>query len=423
MNQCRADLECDLIVFSGEFGGRFFGRYGASIDLQEMEEASCKASCRGLFQQAQEVFLLACNTLASKDRDSRTPADYLQVLLNHGFDRASAERMVSLRYGPLGPSFRESLRRIFMGVPRIYGFSSLAPRGEWVAERLTRYLEKKGDYAHYLQNARGDGAANQKLLAAFKDTSLVQTAGLAPDNPGASDHALVCNLYDETLTVAERLRSIDELLGRKDFLSFLPTIEVFLRRHPPADLCDEERQIFAQIRGRDAARVQVLALMDELNVSALQMELADLAHHLEWISKDQLHDLAVRGARQLVVESVSSESVDIACEITKHESLSDEFKSEDLPERLFRDAEGLRLVRCLSPNDNRISERLLTGLDSSDVSTRLWAAYALSARLPLDDAIRQKVASHLDDPPEDLHVRLQWILDTQGSAPAAYGGR
>ena len=39
-------------------------------------------------------------------------------------------RLVDLRYGPLGPSFRESLRRSFMGVPRIYGFSSVAPRGE-----------------------------------------------------------------------------------------------------------------------------------------------------------------------------------------------------------------------------------------------------------------------------------------------------
>jgi hypothetical protein len=77
------------------------------------------------------------------------------VLLDHGFDRPSAERVVELRYGPLGPSFRESFRRIFTGVPRIYGFSSVAPRGEWTASRLREYFQSKGDYSRYLKRASG----------------------------------------------------------------------------------------------------------------------------------------------------------------------------------------------------------------------------------------------------------------------------
>jgi hypothetical protein len=79
-----------MVVITAEFAGRFFGSCGRSLSLQEMEEASCKAHCDGLFHDPKEVFLLACNTLATKDVDMRGPQIYLQVLLDHGFDRAQA---------------------------------------------------------------------------------------------------------------------------------------------------------------------------------------------------------------------------------------------------------------------------------------------------------------------------------------------
>ena len=54
-----------MVVLTAEFAGRFFGSCGRSLSLQEMEEASCKARCDGLFHEPTEVFLLACNTLAT----------------------------------------------------------------------------------------------------------------------------------------------------------------------------------------------------------------------------------------------------------------------------------------------------------------------------------------------------------------------
>src|SRR5258705_6174215 len=91
---CQPDLRCDVVVVSGEFGGRYFGSAGFSLGQQELEEASCDPACAGLFRAPIEVFLLACNTLATKDQDSRTPREYLRVLLDHGFDQAMAERVV-----------------------------------------------------------------------------------------------------------------------------------------------------------------------------------------------------------------------------------------------------------------------------------------------------------------------------------------
>jgi hypothetical protein len=100
-------------------------------------------------------------------------------------------------------------------------------------------------------------------------------------------------------------------------------------------------------------------------------------------------------------------------EITKHQLLADEFRSKDLPDRLFDDAMGIRFTDCLAPTDRRVSERLVPGLDSAEPETRLWAAYALSRRLPLEDPILIRLASHLMDGSGDLRERLQWIFLSQ----------
>ena len=415
MNQCRPDVQCDVVVYSGEFGGRFFGRYGWSVGLQDLEEAACRWECDGLFHHPKEVFLLACNTLATKDQDSRTPGQYLEVLLDHGFDRASAERVVDLRYGPLGPSFRESLKRIFMGVPRIYGFSSVAPRGTWTADRLHQYFQSKGDYWRYLQKAGADSGQNAQLLKAFDGSSMVQISGLTPFDAETPDRGLVCRMYDNDESVAQRLRIVQLLFARRDFFSFLPTIEVFLSRHPADTLHGEERKLFAQIQQQSGARQQVVKLVHDLNVSALKMEMAHLALNLQWISRAEFRQIAVDGARQLLGEPLTSEVVDIMCEITKHEPIGNQFRSEDLPDALFQEAEGFRLVDCLAPTDRRVSARLTRGLDEPDISGRLWAAYALSRRLPLDDGTLKALAPHLNDSSDDLRARLEYIFKAQGS--------
>ena len=266
MNRCRPHLRCDIVAHSGEFAGGFFGNYGVSLNVQEVDEASCQSRCQGLFHDPREMFLLACNTLATKSADNRTPREYLRVLLAHGFSRAAAERVVDLRYGPLGPSFRESLRRSFMGVPRIYGFSSVAPRGEVTASLLRQYFQRKGDYARYLTRAERDTKRNNELLASFAGTSLVQMTGLTPLEGAAADRALVCRIYDDTRPVVDRLRIVQQVFLGPDFLSFVPTVEVFLSRHAPETLRGEERQLFMVIQSLEAPRRQLIDLMYSLNV-------------------------------------------------------------------------------------------------------------------------------------------------------------
>lgn len=413
MDWCRPDLRCDIVVFSGEFAGGFFGNYGIGLNVPEIEEASCQARCQGLFHDPREVFLLACNTLATKTADNRAPREYLHVLLRHGFSQADAERVVELRYGPLGPSFRESLRRSFMGVPRLYGFSSVAPRGEVTASLLQEYFRRKGDYASYLTRAGRDSRPNKELLASFAGTSLVQTAGLTPLEAAAADRALVCRLYDDSQTVVERLRIVQQLFVRPDFFSFVPTVEVFLSRHPPDQMRGEERRLFTEIQSLQTPRRQMIELIYSLNVSTLKMHMAHLALQLGWIDPGEFRRLAEEGATQLLAEPLSSEVVDIACGLTRHVPAGAGLRSEEIPEQLFQHAEGFRLLDCLSPTDPRLSERMLAGLGSIDESTRRWAAYVLSRRLPLDDTVLEALARRLHDPCADVRNRLQWIFEAQ----------
>jgi hypothetical protein len=416
MNACAAGTQCDLVIYSAEFAGSFFGKQG-SLSLQEMEEASCQARCDGLFRRPREVFLLACNTLATKNEDSRSPEEYLHVLLSHGFDRPSAERVVELRYGPLGPSFREALRRVFAGVPRIYGFSSVAPRGEVTAPKISRYLRAQGDYASALERQGTATARNHALLASFKGTSLTQTDGLSPSEAGAADRQNICTLYDQKRSVTERLRIAYGLLMRPDALSFVPTLEVFLSRNPPERMTATERAIFLQIRGLNGTRDAVLDLVRRLKVSALRLELAHFAMLVGWLEHAEFRRLAVDSARQLLRQQFSSEVVDIMCNITKKEPLHSTFTDEDIAPGLYLEPEGLRLLSCVAPSDQRVSARIVPGLRSTDPLRRQWAAYTLTQLLPRDETILWQLVPYLRDPSPEVSSRIRTVFEQLQSLP------
>ena len=416
---CRPELTCDVMVFSAEFAGHFFGKSGVSLSLQEMEEAACQARCAGLFRRPLEVFLLGCNTLATKDEDQRTPEQYLRVLLDHDFERATAERVVELRYGPLGPSFRESLRRTFAGVPRIYGFSSVAPRGDYTAPMLARYLRGRPDYAAALRQSAYDETPNRALLSAFKHTSLAQTVGLLPTEPGAIDSAQICALYDETRPLAERLRIAYGLLVRPDALRFVPTVEVFLSRHPSENYSPLERSIFAETLHLYAARDDVLAIVRQLDASALKLELAHFAVLVGWLSQDEFHAMAVAAAHQLLEQHLSAEVVDVMCAITKHESLRADFDADDVSASVYADAQGLRLLSCLALSDPRVCPPVAAALRSTDPVQREWAAYTLTQLRPTDEALLGQLVPYLRDPAPAVADRIRWLFRVQDPLPAA----
>src|SRR5207245_8896022 len=141
---------------------------------------------------------------------------------------------------------------------------------------------------------------------------------------------------------------------------FLPTVVAFVAEHGPATVGAEERAAFAEVQRSDGARAEVLRLVEQLDVSALRIELAQVAERLGWITPEEFRLLASDGVRQLLARRLTSELVDVTCAITQHEPAGGAFRSADLPDVLFQRADGLRPVACLAP-----PEPGMTGVDNA----------------------------------------------------------
>ena len=113
----------------------------------------------------------------------------------------------------------------------------------------------------------------------------------------------------------------------------------------------------------------------------------------------------------------STPAVATLCEITKRVDLGTEFGSDDFSSGVFGLAEGVRLVDCPHPVDARVNARLAAALDAADPSLRLWAAYALSRRLPLDARTLTLLAGYLNDTLPDLRERVRWSFRAQNALP------
>src|SRR3982751_97068 len=97
---CQKKVQCDVLVVSGHFnaGDTFYSDKVDRTDhlaIDELERAACSDSCPALFSKLKEVYLFGCESLNP---------DATKYSSSHG------------------ESGRERMRRIFAGVPSIYGF-------------------------------------------------------------------------------------------------------------------------------------------------------------------------------------------------------------------------------------------------------------------------------------------------------------
>jgi hypothetical protein len=119
-SSCRRGIQCDVLLVSGHFAGSEF--YSSrpetreTLKVDEIERVQCSGSC-GLFSKLKEAYLFGCDSLKAEP--------------------------VKLASGDAEPN-RELMRRLFPGVPAIYGFSSLAPFGRVEGPMLERFFEAGG---------------------------------------------------------------------------------------------------------------------------------------------------------------------------------------------------------------------------------------------------------------------------------------
>jgi hypothetical protein len=136
---CNSQIKCDILLMSGHFGGLFFGEGAkpSTLAVSELTAARENNSC-GNILDAQAVYLMGCNTLASKTPDHRTIYDYLRVLIYDGFPLNLAEGVASARYLQFGQSMSEKMSHIFSNSKLIAGFDSTGPLGAQAAPLLQK---------------------------------------------------------------------------------------------------------------------------------------------------------------------------------------------------------------------------------------------------------------------------------------------
>jgi hypothetical protein len=162
-NACKSGIKCDVLVMSGHFGGLFFGEKTSPIlKLTDLERAACLGNCQGILGAPKEVFLMGCNTLASKKADKRTPMEYLRVLVSDGFPRDEAEKVVTARYSQEGFSIAQRMAVAFPSAERLHGFDGTGPLGAVAAPRVDKYLASIGNYEKFLA---GSGPATSNAVA------------------------------------------------------------------------------------------------------------------------------------------------------------------------------------------------------------------------------------------------------------------
>ncbi len=365
---CAQGIKCDILIISGHFGGSFFGSSSKRLSLEDLEAASCNSQCDGILNDPKEVFLFGCNTLAGKNKDSRTPREYNRILIEDGFSAEQAARIVAFRYSPIGESFHDRMSQAFSGVQRIYGFNSVAPVGPVVKPLLQKYLSSTAkSYSQSLesQNPAEVQAPNQKLLNIFSKTSMMQSKGHRGEQWTQKP---ACFLNDKKVANVDKLVWVDSVVRNPDSRLLLNTvihIEDFISRLlSKSQLTEEEKSIFTRLGESQSGKAEVLGFLKHpmQGLQAVQVNLLSFARDLGWVEQSSFNEQLekVINLKKALRSPIRSEYRDFVCSLKVS---SVEINPADIPPARWREELFVSLLACLKIKSvqfqNRVAENLI----------------------------------------------------------------
>jgi hypothetical protein len=285
---CRSGVTCDALVISGHFddGTEFYPDrvdHRDHLTLRQMQQASCSASCRGLFSQLKEVFLFGCNTLRAEPRHVAS-AEIARSLVRSGHTQADAQRVSDLLNEHYGQSNRDRLRHVFKDVPLLYGFSSKAPLGRYAGPLLERYFQSApaGEIA--------SGRPSPTLLNLFGSSSMIAVAGLSDSQPQASLRRDICGFADDQPSDARKLAFLHQVLQRDvtEVRMFFDDLEHYAASIGPAQRQEPETAAaLGAIESDHATRDRYLTFARDTDEATVQARMMAMARSLGWLTPAQ----------------------------------------------------------------------------------------------------------------------------------------
>jgi len=336
---CHRHVQCDVLVISGHFnaGETFYSDkvdVEASLKMDELERASCSHSCPALFAHLREVYLFGCESLNP-----------------HATQYSS-------KYGESG---HDRMRRIFAGVPVIYGFSSHAPVGPAAAMLLDRYFAAGG------ASEVGTGHASAKLLRVFGRNSLVAIRGARPSDPGAEERRDICEFFDQRESPAAKLAYVHEMLrrdpsrGRKYLARMENLIASFgedVRRSP------QYQSVLADFRADEQTRARYLQLAHAAPF-AVRARMLSLAAQVAWLRDDELRSERVALLDDMLASrTMGFGEVDLACSLSAADALPGALSQVRLPPTSTHPVADSALLACLGSREAKA--RILAALASPE---------------------------------------------------------
>ncbi|HEY1078715.1 MAG TPA: hypothetical protein VGE46_01400, partial [Bdellovibrio sp.] len=348
---CRQGIKCDVLVISGHFGGAFFGSSNINLPLETLESASCDSACSGVLHAPKEVFLFGCNTLAGKERDSRTPEQYARVLVEDGFSETQAQQIAAFRYSAIGSSFSDRMSRIFAKVPRIYGFTSIAPSGKTITPFLTRYLKETAPtYFEQLVNMTAN--SNTVLKEHLKGMPLAQINGAGHTNTP------VCYIKSETTSTIGKLQYILEVLEKGGALELAPYLSDYFAHLDEKKLNPAEKRLLEKVYENTMGRNKLAAFIAKPIRGLLkpQVDTLNLMYNINWLNKTDYNrhmDALVLSPLYNKEALLTRELVDQMCSLDAKVRAIDVRR---IPESFWNKRELYEILNCLEAENDELLE-------------------------------------------------------------------
>lgn len=416
---CASQVQCDVLVISGHFGGTFFGKTGNHLSLSELESQSCSKKCTGILEQPKEVYLFGCNTLASKGPATRTPEQYLQVLLEDGLERSFAERVVEARYGPSGEQNVNRMKRAFPGVPVIYGFCDKAPLGEEAGPIMKAYLsgKSKDDYYDRLNRLETikntlqpySAATIQQLIdvplaTSFKkvDRCFSQITGVDTKDETA---ARICAVRDVKNSIEVRARELNVLMHTPESLSYIELCNDFFVEISKKSLTPTELAAVAQIKNNQKLRDELMFLLDRVTFF-LGYDYGVLAVQLG-IDKSKVAPILSKGFIQMVSKGLTREElnmmINVDFKIPYEGYIKYSYSDIDKP-TTWTNSNSIEAIGLTKTKDVKIISRLQGMISTAAPEMRSQLLEALISLEAVDIQARETLISMLYDKKSDVRA-------------------
>lgn len=276
---CRSGIKCDQLLISSHFSDTFSGTSKGvkrSLSMNKLEKAGCQHSCDGILSNPVEVYLLGCNTVATKAPDSRTPDAYLKHLIEDGISQGRAQLITEARYGKMGDDNRSRMARAFRGNDKIlYGFTARGPSGTTIEPLLKNFFSKTtlAENLKKAQAARLTGAvntANELLKESLRVTAFDQCSA----GKDSEKDRRICKILHPKISVDHKLAVIEDALTDDNWIKYIPTINGFFKDHPTESLTGSQKAIIKNLSKNKVIARQAKNLQAESKYGAVKNEWA-----------------------------------------------------------------------------------------------------------------------------------------------------